>query len=71
MELFCCVTLHPLTVHEQETNSQYTLTVHYNSGIKTNFGFISNGKLSISRYFVVIVGKVLIVSTELRRDNLG
>ena len=61
MELFCCVTLHPLTVHEQEINSQYTLTVHYNSGIKTNFGFISNGKLSICRYFVVIVGKVLIV----------
>ena len=52
---------HPLTVHEQEVNSQYTLTVHYNSGIKTNFGFISNGKLSICRYFVVIVGKVLTV----------
>ena len=52
---------HPLTVHEQKVNSQYTLTVHYNSGIKTNFGFISNGKLSICRYFVVIVGKVLTV----------
>lgn len=52
---------HPLTVHEQEVNSQYTLTVHYNSGIETNIGFISNGKLSICRYFVVIVGKVLIV----------
>ena len=63
MELFCCVTLHPLTVHEQEIefNSQYTLTVHYNSGIEPEIGFISNGKLSICRYFVVIVGKVLIV----------